>query len=356
MSNLVKNNSDLYILFDAKFSNPNGNIDDDNKPRIDEETQKALISSVCWKRLDKEYRKNYYNQTLFYEKGIAKIDRLKQFGIDLTQGLDPEEVFKRLASECCDLRIYGGLLASSEKVQDDEEEVELEEEKAEEAKSTRKKKNKKKGDEKKVSSSYNAIGAVQFNIGESLNPVEIVSALTTITCVMPEKEKDGTTKGGNSIGKDYRLNYALMAISGTVNAFNAAKLGMTEEDLRILDESMINALNLRKTFTKVGQKTRFYVRIEYNHPRVLNNDFLANYVEMQPYNPNKKIERLADYYVDITRFVDLLLKEKSEVIEAVHVYHDPLLNLVYNNNKVPKLADFIKELGFTVNEVKVKIQ
>lgn len=332
--NIVKNNSDLYILFDAKLTNPNGNIDDENKPRIDEDLLKALMTDVCWKRNIRDYVSEFYNQILFCKAGVSKVDRIKELGVDLTE--KEEKIHERIL-DCFDARVFGYCGATKDKNKDSDEEDD------EEKKSKKKGKNK----EGKISFSGRAIGPVQFNIGESLNPVEIVSAVSTITCVMPDTDDKGQPKDGNSIGKDYRLNYALFGISGTVNARNAAKTGMTEEDLALVDDAIINALNMKKTHSKMGQKTRLYVRIEYNHPRVLNNDFIRNYMDMK-YDPNKKIDLITDYSVDITRFVDLLLKKKANVIQTVHVYHDPLLKLVYNGQPVPDLAEFLKGIGLPV--------
>jgi CRISPR-associated protein Csh2 len=49
------NNSDILFIYDAKLCNPNGDPDDENKPRMDYDTQTNLVSDVRLKRYLRDY-------------------------------------------------------------------------------------------------------------------------------------------------------------------------------------------------------------------------------------------------------------------------------------------------------------
>ena len=51
----VLNNSDILFLYDAKLCNPNGDPDDENKPRMDYERNVNLVSDVRLKRYIRDY-------------------------------------------------------------------------------------------------------------------------------------------------------------------------------------------------------------------------------------------------------------------------------------------------------------
>ncbi len=46
---------DILYLYDAKLTNPNGDPDDENRPRMDEATGRNLVSDVRLKRYLRDY-------------------------------------------------------------------------------------------------------------------------------------------------------------------------------------------------------------------------------------------------------------------------------------------------------------
>lgn len=51
----IKNRYDFVFLFDIKNGNPNGDPDNGNMPRIDNDTQKGLVTDVAIKRKIRNY-------------------------------------------------------------------------------------------------------------------------------------------------------------------------------------------------------------------------------------------------------------------------------------------------------------
>ena len=144
------NNSDILFIYDAKMCNPNGDPDDENKPRMDYETETNLVSDVRLKRYIRDYLEDK-GQNIF----VAKVDDKT---VDATQRLegwlsekklkeaDKNEIEQGLLETFTDIRLFGVTLP-------------------------RKGKNVK-------GESFTFTGPVQINWGSSLNPVSSVESST----------------------------------------------------------------------------------------------------------------------------------------------------------------------------------
>src|SRR3954469_11043079 len=54
----IENNSDFLFLFDATLCNPNGDPDQENKPRMDYDTKTNLVTDTRLKRSIRDYLKS----------------------------------------------------------------------------------------------------------------------------------------------------------------------------------------------------------------------------------------------------------------------------------------------------------
>ncbi|MFY9411841.1 MAG: type I CRISPR-associated protein Cas7, partial [Dethiobacteria bacterium] len=43
---VIEQNSEILFLYDAKLCNPNGDPDDENRPRMDYDRERCLVSDV----------------------------------------------------------------------------------------------------------------------------------------------------------------------------------------------------------------------------------------------------------------------------------------------------------------------
>lgn len=320
MNKIIQNNSDMFILYDAKMTNPNGNLDDDNRPRIDHATSRSLVSDVRWKRYTRDYAHEILDYLIFCEKGALKVNKLEECKKAIDSN-DPAEVMIEFSRKYADVRLFGLTAAI-------------------------------KGKSKKENFKGNYTGPVQFNIGESLHEVELNEDCCSITNCMRDLNEEGEEKGGSNIGKDYRLLYALIGISGTVSANNAKHTGMTEEDVELLDEANIRALDLLKTRSKMGQKTRLYTRIEYINNKVQNSDFLSNYIEMVSDKGPSEMRFIKDYCLDVTTFVERFFEEMRPLIKTVYVFHDPLLKMNYKGSDINNFGNLLRDKGISICNLK----
>src|SRR3989337_3902464 len=86
-NNIIKNRSEILFLYDVANANPNGDPVDENKPRIDEETGRNIVTDVRLKRTIRDYLHEQKGKEVFIreirkEDGNLKTkeDRLNDFG------------------------------------------------------------------------------------------------------------------------------------------------------------------------------------------------------------------------------------------------------------------------------------
>lgn len=292
---MMKNSEILYI-YDAKLSNPNGDPDEENRPRMDYEREINLVSDLRLKRYVRDYLidKGY---SLFVQgiddKPVTAERRVKAL---VSQDADT------ILNELIDVRMFGATIPL-------------------------------KGDNK------NFTGPIQFNWGYSLNKVELLE--TSITSHFTSKE--GNNQG--SIGKDYRVKYSFIAFSGVISGKRAEKVKLSEEDVNLLDKAMRYAIPEQSTRSKIGQYPRLYMRVQYKDDETILGD-MRDYIKFQ--QEEESIRDIKECALDVTELRNFLVKN-AERIEAVYYFYDDKLALQVNGEKTA----FNEAFGdFTLVEVK----
>lgn len=298
------NNSDILFLYDAKLTNPNGDIDEENRPRMDYERSINLVSDVRLKR----YIRDYFEQ-IGKEIFVGKVDgetvnateRIKR----LFEKYDGKVNINKLSKEhqiwmldqFIDVRVFGATMPL---------------------------KSEDKG------SSMTFIGPVQFNWGYSLNKVTLVESASITSHFGSDDKNDG----GN-IGKDYRVYYSFLAFHGVISGHRAAHTRLTDEDIHLFDKAVIKSIPLSATRSKVGQYPRLYVRVEYNSPEFLVGD-LRDLVSLAE---TEGLRSISEVQLHVDALVNKLLEVRDE-IAYIHYWQDSNLLLSYEGLQ-GKLVDLI---------------
>lgn len=230
------NRSEILFLYDMADANPNGDPLDDNKPRLDEETEINLVTDVRLKRTIRDYLHDFKNEGIFI-KEIHDVDGnvqdAKQRAMDYSStgskydsiNEAKEDLKKNIISECIDVRLFGATIP-----------IEV----------------------KKKKSSVTLTGPVQFRMGRSLNKVEIQHIKGTGAFA------SGKGKEQKTFREEYIVPYSLIAFYGVVNE-NAAKwTNLTDDDIHLLLEGIWNGTKNLVSRSKFGQSPRFLIQIEYN--------------------------------------------------------------------------------------------
>ena len=335
-------NSEILFLYDCKECNPNGDPDNENRPRMDYLKEKALVSDVRLKRYIRDYFQNQKGMNIFVSKvNDRTVDATDRFAYFIAEWLlKPEnqqklkelkfkeeekvniEILKDKIKEdkkwdlvdidvflkyFIDVRLFGITLPIKDK------------------------------DEKK-GASITFTGPVQFNWGYSLNRVELIDSASITSHFAGRTGEEGEKYG--TIGKDWRLYYALIAFYGRISGHGAEKTLMTQEDVKNLDEAMWKSIITEtNTRTKLNQQPRFFLRVEYKDRETFIGD-LRRYIDI---DKKEGLRDIGEYTLDISQLVKKL-ENKKKVINKIYLKTDEDICINGLEELRTLLNGFIEEL------------
>ena len=291
MSELAKH-SEILFLWDAKMTNPNGDMLNDNAPRYNESDRRAVVSDVRVKRTirdDLQYRKG---KTVFVNNAEQVQSAETRFA-ELKSALN-EKDDKKVFLSCIDNRLFGGVAPKS---------------------------------------NLQIIGTVQFSWAKSLNETETILSQGT-----------GAFGKDNSLNKTFRTDnyipYGLFAMYGTINSLSANKTNASEEDVADMLDSMWQGTKLLNTRSKVGQKPRMLIRIIYKDTYMIG--LLDELVSIDNEN-SQQLRTFSECELNFSALVRSL-KNMSQKIEKVVVFYDDSAKKYLDNFKNLNINLEAKEL------------
>ena len=262
-------NSEILLLYDVKLANPNGDPDDENRPRIDPKTKTNLVTDVRLKRFFRDYViAKYGEEHIWVSKqngeNVDATKRLESFG-------NPEKVLEK----AIDVRLFGATIP------------------------------KKKGEKESRGESYSYIGPLQFAWGYSLHKVDMVDT-RSITSML-----SGRGSGEGNIGKDYRVYYSLIAFYGVLNKYRASAVHCEENDIKIFDNFMWEALKTESvTRSKIGHYPHLYLRVELNDEESYMGD-LRRFISVK--QKEESIRKFEDLELDFSKLLEVIKEHKVYV-------------------------------------------
>lgn len=333
----MENRSELILIYDIKDANPNGDPEE-NRPRIDEETEVNIVTDVRLKRTIRDYLANFKNKEIwlkeeFEEDGTRKTREKKLEA----EGVKGKEDAEKLLNKYIDLRLFGALIAGKP-----------EETKAEKAED---KKSKVKGE--KV---FRWIGPVQFKFGRSLHKVEDI--LIRGTSVLPSTEM----KAAGTFTETWILPYALICFYGIINEEAAKLTKLTEEDINILLDGIWNGTKNLITRSKIGQIPRLLIRVIYikdyfhigdldKQIKLLDNE--GKEVDRDG-KSGKSLRNISDVKVDLTSLIELL-KANKDKIRKICVEADNEVMFRVSSQEVKGKKDLLNVMK-GIEELKDKVE
>jgi len=263
----IINNSELLFIYDAKMTNPNGDMDNENKPRMDYDTDTNIVSDVRLKRYLRDYFEKQLKEDIFITENAKDA---KERGSQLNKA-------NKTHKDLIDARMFGAVFAAT-------------------------------------GGNDHLTGPIQFNWGYSLNKVELNES-STIT---------SSFSSGEGVGKDYRVKYSVIAFHGGINANTAKETELSDKDIGIFDKAMINAIPFCRTRSKIGQTPRLYLRVEFSDNKTFLND-LREYIKFVS-EDELTIRSIDDFKIDIITLAEYL-KDFSGKIKTVHYWKDDKLQV-----------------------------
>jgi len=320
-------------LYEAKTCNPNGDPDDENKPRMDYNRNINLVSDVRLKRYIRDYLMYHKNQEVFVCKvegeTVDATKRLQKLIEKNKEEIQNNEILKDLyknekgnkvpdekklsehlpwlLSKLIDVRFFGATMPL-------------------------------KGEGNKKGASISFTGPIQFNWGYSLNKVTGPMESSGITTTFAGATKDSnaeeeSTEEHGTMGKDYRVAYSLLAFHGIISAKRAEHTKLTDTDIDLFDDAMINAIPMEATTrSKTGQEPLLYLRVEYNSGDFFCGDF-RRYVKIKDkkgndisWDDSAALRSIMDYSLDLLKLKEKLDNNKSK-IKNIYFWKHPDLSI-----------------------------
>ncbi|MDE3270241.1 MAG: type I-C CRISPR-associated protein Cas7/Csd2 [Pseudomonadota bacterium] len=210
----ISNRYEFVYLFDATNSNPNGDPDAGNLPRIDPETSKGLVTDVCLKRKIRNYvsisKASIEGHKIYVtEKAVLNTlnkEAYKALGIDKIEPKKlpkEEEKAHALTAWMCknffDIRAFGAVMTTDVNC-------------------------------------GQVRGPVQLAFATSIDPIVPQEISITRMAVTHEKDKDKE----RTMGRKHIVPYGLYRVHGYVSAKLAEQTGFSEDDLQLLWDALQN--------------------------------------------------------------------------------------------------------------------
>jgi len=318
----IKNNSDFLFLYEAINCNPNGDPDQENKPRMDYDTQTNLVTDTRVKRYIRDYFMQQGDDVFVSMEEGRKVDPDQKLEIVVNRLLSDPELVEDYFGESEEMKEAFEAIVSKKK---DEEGV---------FKALQSKKNRSLNTfilDKIVKETFVDIrlfgsafavagftqaytGPVQLNWGYSLNDVYLIDSDSIVTIMNDDS---------STFGKDYRVHYSLLGFHGVANKHAAVTTGLSEEDMDKFRDAIWNAIPSLPTRSKLNQYPKLYLEIIYNDG-YHNGHFgdLRDYIKCTPkegLDSFKKVRKYNDLNVNFSRLEELISENKGEVIKEVKV-------------------------------------
>jgi CRISPR-associated protein Csh2 len=347
--------AEILFYYDARMCNPNGDPDE-NRPRIDKETKRNLVTEFRLKRTIRDYiynimskrneiagKKIFMRRELVSERGreLKYIEDLaspyikyyqtvdennpesdKEIQKDELAKLDKKTVTKKvypkldeikLISDHIDIRLFGILFTVPE-------------------------------------IHFKQIGPVQFSIGQSINEIENDIEIR-MTRIVPNTRKEASReriqstinvgdeseellKGAESgtFGEKYVVRYSFIEFHGFVNNNVATETNLTEQDVEDMITAMWKGTDSLSTSSKFGQKSRLLIKVNYQDNGYIGD--LDRKCEIEVQDQSGPLSDISQMSLNIDRLYDLLEKN-SEIIESIEYYCNSELTCKYDKNEQP---------------------
>jgi len=255
----IKNRYDFVFLFEVRDGNPNGDPDQVNLPRADAEDQHGLVTDVCMKRKVRNYVMLEKELKAPFDIFIRQEQVLNEI-INATPGESPQKRQIPLCERYYDIRTFGAVLATGDR------------------------------------GAGTIRGPVQFTFSRSED--RIYQAEHSITrCAVTTKEEAEKQKNrefASTFGRKSTVPYALYRMHGFISAVDAQKTKFSEEDLKLLWKSLINAFENDRAAAR-GEMNPVKLVI-FKHENHLGNDLSGRLFKRVSVTKKTELPRKVDDY------------------------------------------------------------
>ncbi len=316
----ISHNSDFLFIFEAILCNPNGDPDQENKPRMDYDTETNLVTDVRIKRYIRDFLKGSGEEIFVDLEGDTKVTMEKKI----------TEVLNRIWDDDAEMRRVLGsaeMFAEYQKIKEKDAVKTIGKIVTDKPANDQVNKALMNGlvsqkfvDIRMFGSAFavkgfnrSITGAIQLNWGYSLNKVYLLDS-DTIASVMND--------ANSTFGKDYRVKYSLLAFHGTINKAAASTTGLTDEDVEKFRKALWQSVSANPTRSKLNQYPKLYVEVRYNDG--FYNGHLGDLRGLVSALPkvadtDREVRSLSDLNFDFSKLKAVLEAERGKSIKEIIV-------------------------------------
>ena len=292
----LKNRYDFMLIFDVKDGNPNGDPDAGNLPRVDAETGEGLVTDVCLKRKVRNYvqltKGDQSGYDIFVkEKAILNLEIEKAFeeiGVEVEKekgkakpvaGVNVEKGRAKMCEKFFDIRTFGAVMSTG-------------------------------------ANAGQVRGPVQMTFARSVDPIVTLEHSITRMAVATEAEAEKQSGDNRTMGRKNTVPYGLYVAYGFVSPALAKQTGFSEEDLKILWDSLVNMFEHDHSAARGLMSTQKL--IVFKHDSALGNapsHRLFDLVKIEKKDKDSVARKFADYVVTPVDELRAMLPPGVEVVE-----------------------------------------
>jgi len=305
---VIKNRREILFIYETKDCNPNGDPLDENRPRMDPDTEQALVTDVRIKRTIRDYLfhvkgKDILVRDTFDSKGFLNTAKGRAHSIEKEAGLLKEDTIpearKKLENAIIDsfidARLFGTTLPFTPPAA--------------------------KGKE----ASVQITGPVQFSgFSRSFNRVNPQFIQGTAGFASKEMVIQ------KSFREDHILPYACIGAYGIINEISAKTTKLDENDIELLREALWKGTESLITRSKVGHRPLLFLELNYNKMKQIGD--LPSLLKLVSQKDDFEIRSTDDYHLVSDKLVDAIIKEK-ENIEIVNIQYNSILRMTYKGKE-----------------------
>ena len=300
----ITTNRDFLFLYEAKHTNPNGDPDNENKPRMDADTNTNIVTDVRLKRYIRDYFKQQGREIFVDMQGDSKVSMDSRLAHVLSARLGDDAAMRRLLPAESEYEAFakardkaGSTEALLKEMMNDKTKIKdvnqavlsgLVKEDFVDVRMF--------GSAFAIKGFNRAVtGPIQLAWGYSLNEVHLLES-NTISSIMND---DSST-----FGRDHRVKYSLIAFQGTINAAAARHTGLSEQDIADFRKAIWAAVAATPTRSKVNQYPLLYVEFEYadGEPNGSLGDLRQLITcEPAPGKDSRQVDELSDLSLDFSQ-------------------------------------------------------
>lgn len=309
---VIKNRREILFIYETKDCNPNGDPLDENRPRMDPDTEQALVTDVRIKRTIRDYLfhvkgKDILVRDTFDSSGYLNTGRGRAMSIEKEAGVTKEDnipvarekLETYIIQNFIDAKLFGSALPFT-------------------LPESRGKKNEKK-------SSVQITGPVQFSgFSRSFNRVNPQFIQGTAGFAGDEGDMQ------KSFREDHILPYACIGAYGIVNEISAKKTKLDEKDIELLREALWKGTESLITRSKVGHRPLLLLEMKYNKMKQIGD--LPSLLKLESQKDDFEIRSTDDYHLVSDKLVDAIIEEK-ENIEIANIQYNTMLRLTYKGKE-----------------------